>query len=109
MFIIILHQLRTLAISAYSGLSHLENYVCVVAIEPELQSVSSHGVTDFLHHSINAKLLPLYTCRRVLSKPQNLATMMASHCQPYMRCGAQIHAESQRLSVRLTEAITDLG
>ena len=97
-----------MTISAYSELFHLENYVRVVVNEFELQRVSSHDVTHFLHHSISAKLLSLYIYKRVLFKSQNLATMMTNHCQSYMCCDAQIHEKSQRLSLLSIEAIIDL-
>ena len=50
-----------MAISAYSGPFHLENYARVVAIEPDLQRASFHGVIDFLPYSTTAKPLPFYT------------------------------------------------
>ena len=98
-----------MAISAYSGPFHLENYARVVAIKRDLQRASFHGVTDFLPHSITAKLLPLYTYKRILSEPQNLATMMRSYCQHYICCSAQVYGGLSRQSVLSTEAIADLG
>ena len=108
-FTIFLYKPCTMAISAYSGPSHLENYARVVAIKRDLQRASFHGVTDFLPYSITAKLLPLYTYKRILSEPQNLATMIRSYCQHYICCSAQVYGGLSRQSVLSTEAIADLG
>lgn len=106
---ILLYKQCTMAISKYSRPSHLANYDGVVAFEPDLQRASFHGISDFLPHSTTIKLLPLYTHRKVLSEPQDLATKMGSHCQPCICCGAQVHAGSPCLSVLPTEAIANLG
>lgn len=98
-----------MAISEYSGPPHLENYARVVAFEPDLQRASFHGVTDFLPHSTIAELLPLCTHERILSEPQDLTTIMGSHCQPYICCGVQFHAGSPRQSVLRTKAIANFG
>lgn len=74
-----------MAISTYSEPSHLKNYARVVAFKPDLQRASFHGVTDFLPYSTTVKLL---------SEPQHFATIMGSHRQPYIYCGAQIDAGS---------------
>ena len=68
-FTILLHKPCSIAISRYSGPPYLENYARVVAFKPGLQRASFYSVTDFLPHSITAKLLLLYTYRRVLSEP----------------------------------------
>ena len=73
-----------MAISEYPEPSRLENYARVVAVDLGLQRASFHGITDFHPYSTTAKLLPLYTYKRVLSEPQNLTTMMGSHCRPYI-------------------------
>lgn len=108
-FTIFLCKPCAIAISGYSGPSHLENYVRVVAVEPDTQRASFHGVIDFLSHSTTAKLVSLYTHKRIISEPQNSATMIRSHCQLCICCGAQVHGWSPRESVLPTEAITDLG
>ena len=68
-----------MVISEYSESSRLENYACVVALEPDLQKVFFHDITDFLPHSIIAKFLPLYNHTRILSEPQDLAKVKGSH------------------------------
>lgn len=108
-FTILLYKSCTMAISEYPGPSRLENYARVIAFEPDLQRASFHGVTGFLPPSTTAKLLPLYTHNRVLSEPQDLATMMGSYCQPCICYGAQVHAGSPRQSVLRTKAIANLG
>ena len=80
-------------IPAYSELSHLENYVRVVAIEFELQRVSSYNVTNFLYHNINGKLLSLYIYKKVLFKFQNFVIIITSYCQFYICYNAQIYAK----------------
>ena len=83
-----------MAISKHSRPSYLESYARVVAFKSDLQRASFYNVTNFLSHSNSTKLLPLYTHNGVLSEPQNLATVMESHCQPCICCGAQVYVES---------------
>ena len=98
-----------MAVFEYSGFPRLENDPCVVAVEPDMQKVSFHSITDFLLHSIIAKLLSLYTYERVLFESQHLVTLMRNYCQPCMCCGAQVYAGSQRQSVLPTGAIAEVG
>ena len=98
-----------MVIFEYSGPSHRENYARVVAVEFGLQRAFFHGVTDFRSYSITAKLLTLYTHKRILSEPQDLVTVMGSHCQPYIWCGAQVHTGLRCQSVLSTEAIAEVG
>ena len=65
MFTLLLYKSSTINISKYSGPFYLENHARVVAFEPDFQRVFFHGATHFLSHSTTAKLLPLYTHKRV--------------------------------------------
>ena len=53
-FTILLCELCTTTVSAYSGPSYIENYARIVAFEPDLHRASFHGVTDLLPHSRSA-------------------------------------------------------
>ena len=77
-FTIFLYKSCTMTISKYSEPFYLENYARVVIFEPNLQRALLHDITDFLLHSTTAKFLPLYTHTRILSEPQDLATVKGS-------------------------------
>ena len=76
-FTIFLYKPCTMAISAYSGPFYLVNYTRVIAIKPDLQRASFYSVIDFLPYSTTVKPLLFYTYKKILSEPQNLATIMS--------------------------------
>jgi len=54
---IFLYKLCSMATSKHSESLPLENYVCIVALAPDLQKVSFYSETEFLNHSSTNKLL----------------------------------------------------
>ena len=55
----VLYKPCIVATAEHSGLLQLENYGRIVASAPDLQRVSFHNVTEFLHHSTTIELLLL--------------------------------------------------
>jgi hypothetical protein len=54
---IILHKSYSAATPDHPRLLFQENYVCIVAVTPDLQRACCHCETEFFHHSSTIKLL----------------------------------------------------
>jgi hypothetical protein len=54
--LIFLHKLCSVATTEHSEPLLLENHISVVALQPDLQRVSIHSATEFLHHSSTIEL-----------------------------------------------------
>ena len=107
-FIIFLCKHCTIVVFDYSRLSHLKNYVRVVVVEFDLQRVFFHCVIHFLSHNIIAKLLSLYTYKRILFESQKLIAMMKSNNQSHICCHIHVYARSSRQSIFSIETIARL-
>ena len=59
MSLISLYKLGSIASPKHLEPLSLKNYICVVALAPDLQRVSLCGIIEFLHYSSTIELLSL--------------------------------------------------
>jgi hypothetical protein len=101
---IFLYNLCSVAIVEHSKPLPLENYVRIVALAPDLQTIPLCGATEFLHHSSTTELLSLLILIKSPIRALRPNYHTGNRHQPCGCCGTQIHGMSPRGSVLIIKA-----